>query len=134
MERSSSGGVKSLRAMFENANSDADRGRSSGEPGNATPDRPISKARTAFVEVELSSQLAKKIREHAVTPEGTRRPDSQKLGIVNGDTEEGGKENVVQESRQSQVPLQKVNGNRSIEGKITKPSSLGSAKPAQSIP
>src|ERR1700761_5606361 len=134
MERSSSGGVKSLRAMFENANSDPDHGRSPGEPGNGTSDRPISKVRTAFVEVELSAQLAKKIRENAVAPEATKQPDSQKLGIVKGDTEEGGKENVAQEPKHDQVPLQKANGNRSIDVKITKPSSLGSTKISQSIP
>jgi hypothetical protein len=131
MERSSSGGVKSLRAMFEGANSDADRGRTQGTPVNGTPDRPLSKVRTAFVEVELSAQLAKKIRENATTPDVTKQHSSQKLGLVKGDTEEGGKENVAQE--QDQGPAQKVNGNRPVDLKNTKSSSLGSAKTAQTV-
>lgn len=87
MERSTSiGGVKSLRAMFE-AGSDTNRGRSSSS-AYATPDRPLSKVRAAFVEVEPSAKIVKKISQEL---SARHRNTSQQH--TNRETESG-KENI----------------------------------------
>ncbi|PQE32621.1 mucin-7 precursor protein [Rutstroemia sp. NJR-2017a WRK4] len=56
-----SGGVRNLRAMFENkdnSTSPPDRGRSPGESAGTitTPPRPLSKVRTSFIAVEKTAQ------------------------------------------------------------------------------
>ncbi|KAF2102492.1 hypothetical protein NA57DRAFT_52065 [Rhizodiscina lignyota] len=61
--RTSSGGVRSLRAMFENpaeqASSPETRGRSPAASVTSNSERPLSKVRTSFVAVEASGQLSR---------------------------------------------------------------------------
>jgi hypothetical protein len=61
--RASSGGVRSLRAMFENqadqASTPESRGRSPAGSIGSGSDRPMSKVRTSFVAVEASGQLGR---------------------------------------------------------------------------
>jgi hypothetical protein len=75
-DRGSSTGVKSLRAMFENAKQPEAPTPERGRPaaGSSTPGdsvRPISKVRANFVAVELNAQLAKKIKDHTPDASGT---------------------------------------------------------------
>jgi hypothetical protein len=65
-ERASSTGVKSLRAMFETNKLENDgHGKAAGSVGIATADKPLAKVRTAFVEVEPSAKLIRKMRSNA---------------------------------------------------------------------
>jgi hypothetical protein len=79
----SSTGVKSLRAMFENAKSEVStpehRGRTAGD--NSTPGgsaRPLPKVRANFVAVEPSALLAKKIRD--ITPDSVATMKAENIG------------------------------------------------------
>jgi hypothetical protein len=86
MERSSSGGVKTLRAMFENSTTlDVERGRSRGTSGASTPIRPLSRVRTDFIEIGNSSF---KLRDssRSISESKRDRSEGEKENVRNGET------------------------------------------------
>ncbi|KAF1981924.1 hypothetical protein K402DRAFT_217594 [Aulographum hederae CBS 113979] len=94
--QSSSGGVKSLRAMWENqgtiqvASSPSGRGTSPGS-SNGTDRPPSNPVRTSFVAVQPSGQMSHQIGSQSATqPESQagNRP-SQDLGTSKGTSENG---------------------------------------------
>jgi hypothetical protein len=81
MERASSTGVKSLRAMFESNKPDSDTvGKSAGAAGIGAGDKPLAKVRTAFVEVEPSAKLIKKMRSNVALADGGKENGQEPVG------------------------------------------------------
>lgn len=108
-DHASSGGVKTLRAMFESANvstdTDTGRGRANSSNSNGTGNRgddiprPLSKVRTAFVPVEGDTPPAhaKSVRRPVIS-----RVDSLKTGGPHVAERPGGQVKSIEEGNLSQ--------------------------------
>jgi hypothetical protein len=94
-ERSSSTGVKSLRAMFEGVKTENDaHAKTAGAAGIGAADRPLSKVRTAFVEVEPSAKLMRKMRDNVAGDDNGKENDQENVTGKLDDQTVGGARNI----------------------------------------
>ena len=136
-ERASSTGVKSLRAMFESNKLDGDAsGKTAGAAGIGAGDKPLAKVRTAFVEVEPSAKLIKKMRSNVALAESGKENGQEAVGgKLDGQTVGGARSNGtngVHAPQDAAQLLPVVLGNTVAETAARDETRKANSKPAKS--